>query len=75
VRIIFENLRYVLEMVINCSDKQFQAERTGNVSTKSTDIQINDKHVQCSLDLPFFKGQTKKIGECGKTVNRKNNFF
>jgi hypothetical protein len=31
--------------------------------------------IQCSLDLPFFKGRTEKIGECGKTVNRKNNFF
>jgi hypothetical protein len=31
--------------------------------------------VQCSLDLPFFKGVEKMIDECGKTVNPKNHFF
>jgi hypothetical protein len=32
-------------------------------------------HIQCSLDLPFFKGREKMIGECGKTENRKTHFF
>jgi hypothetical protein len=31
--------------------------------------------LQCSLDLPFFKGREKMIGECGETVNRENHFF
>jgi hypothetical protein len=32
-------------------------------------------YVQCSLDLPFFKGVEKTIDECGETVNPENHFF
>jgi len=36
---------YVLEIVINCTDKIIQAERTGNGSIMPTDIQTNDKNI------------------------------
>jgi hypothetical protein len=31
--------------------------------------------LQCSIDLPFFKGVEKTIDECGETINRENHFF
>jgi hypothetical protein len=31
--------------------------------------------IQCSLDLPFFKGVEKTIDECGETRNPENHFF
>jgi hypothetical protein len=36
----------------------------------------NQTHkVQCSLDLPFFKGPAKMVDEYGETVNPENQFF
>jgi hypothetical protein len=32
-------------------------------------------YVQCSLDLPFFKGVEKTIDKCGETRNPENYFF
>jgi hypothetical protein len=31
--------------------------------------------IQCSLDLPFFKGVEKTNDEYGETVNPENHFF
>jgi len=39
---------YVSEIVINCTDKKIRAERTGNGSIMSTDIQTNDKNI-CNI--------------------------
>jgi hypothetical protein len=37
-------------------------------------LQLNEQ-IQCSLDLPFFKGVEKAIDECGETRNPENHFF
>jgi hypothetical protein len=32
-------------------------------------------HIQCSLNLPFFKGPAKMVDEYGEMVNPENHFF
>jgi hypothetical protein len=48
------------------------------VACESCSQQFQDKLyflLQCSLDLPFFKGPAKMVDEYGETVNPENHFF